>query len=376
MTPQELTEKYKQLNASYKNVLVWHTGVDAGFFAEYTAMLHAMLYCLEHRLQFRLYSDGANYGYEKGWEDYFLPFCPQDHHGFHRKYNLYALSSWRKLWQRPAKERRRLIGWKLKLALKHAIGNVLSFCTYGHRVRLSHHVQFTLNRHFCIPELEIDGDYFHAFSKMVDITWHFNEATAEECHRLTASLRMGPNAAGCQIRGGDKVTETALLPPEHYVDIIRCTVPAGHDIFVLTDDYALFRQARTLAPEYTWHTLCSPEEAGYINSSFIRTGGEIKRQQMTRFLTSMQILRSTSPFFGSVTPGPSLFILKLSYPNAHAVDCSAARLAEALTLPVAGRSQIADEYLKEEGKEQERPFMHHQEPSPLLPETPCQFTST
>lgn len=46
--------------------MIFHLGIDAGFFTEYTYMLHAMLYCLQHKIQFKLYSDDANFGWEKG----------------------------------------------------------------------------------------------------------------------------------------------------------------------------------------------------------------------------------------------------------------------------------------------------------------------
>lgn len=34
-----------------------------------------MLYCLKHKIQFILYSRDANFKYDIGWQDYFLPFC-------------------------------------------------------------------------------------------------------------------------------------------------------------------------------------------------------------------------------------------------------------------------------------------------------------
>ena len=59
--------------------MIFHLGIDAGFFTEYTYMLHAMLYCLQHKIQFKLYSDDANFGWEKGWTDCFVPFCEEVH---------------------------------------------------------------------------------------------------------------------------------------------------------------------------------------------------------------------------------------------------------------------------------------------------------
>lgn len=334
-------ERYQQLNASFKPVLIWHVGVDAGFFAEYSAMLCAMLFCLERRWQFRLYSADANFGHSLGWTDYFAPFCPQETADFHHRYNLYALRSWGELLRMPARQRRQLVGWKLKLALRHAVGDALALKTYGHRVRLSHHVHFEADRHFSVPELDIDGDYYQAFSRLVDVTWHFNEGMATECQRLIDGLHLPAEFAGCQVRGGDKVTETELLPPERYADILRQQA-GGREVFVLTDDYAIFTRLQAAAPEIHFHTLCEREEAGYVNRDFVHTDATLKRRRMVRFLTSMELLRRARPFVGSITPGPSLFILKLRYPDGIAIDCPREQQHAAMMLPIAGRSRIAN----------------------------------
>lgn len=68
---EDISRKYQVLNRSFKKRMIWHLGIDAGFFAEYTYMLNAMLYCLKHHIQFVLYSKDANFGCENGWGDYF-----------------------------------------------------------------------------------------------------------------------------------------------------------------------------------------------------------------------------------------------------------------------------------------------------------------
>ena len=60
MNPNDLATRYHLLNSSFKKTMIYHIGIDAGFFTEYTYMLHAMLYCLQHKIQFKLYSDDAN----------------------------------------------------------------------------------------------------------------------------------------------------------------------------------------------------------------------------------------------------------------------------------------------------------------------------
>lgn len=65
MDSVDLLNKYKELNESYKPILVYHVGIDAGFFSEFNDLIFMILYCLEHKIQFKLYSDDANFGIEK-----------------------------------------------------------------------------------------------------------------------------------------------------------------------------------------------------------------------------------------------------------------------------------------------------------------------
>ena len=63
---------YRKVNETFRR-MVYHVGVDCGFFVEMNYMVDAMLYCLAHCIRFQLYSDDANFGTGKGWTEYFLP---------------------------------------------------------------------------------------------------------------------------------------------------------------------------------------------------------------------------------------------------------------------------------------------------------------
>ena len=103
-----------------------------------------------------------------------------------------------------------------------------------------------------------------------------------------------------------------------------------------------------LAPEIRWHTLCTPEEQGYVNRSFTRADAGEKRTRMVRFLASMEILKGASLFVGSVTPGPSLYLSKLLYPRICPADCRLEDFPTVCRLPIAGRTRWADNYLHTE----------------------------
>lgn len=125
----------------------------------------------------------------------------------------------------------KLLKWKLKVTCKNIIGKALAFFTYGKPIRLNFQMTFNPNQHFHIPELGIDGDYLHTFQKLTEITWKLNDNTTQECRQFAATLQLPPQYAGCQIRGGDKITETNLLPPEHYIRLIKEKQPSATSLY-------------------------------------------------------------------------------------------------------------------------------------------------
>lgn len=346
METDELVKRYCRMNESFTRKLVFHTGIDAGFFAEYTYLINAMLYCLQNGRQLRLYSADANYGYAKGWQDYFLPFCTEVKESFHHKYNRHAIPAWKEQLRRNIHcSKGTLLRWRLKLALFHQIGALKARLAYKERTQLNQHVRIDTTARFHIPELEIDGDYLQAFRQLSRIVWRLNPETEHECRLLKKKLHLPEHYAGCQVRGGDKITETNLLPPEHYVRLMR-EHTGLQDIFVLTDDYSLFLRLQELAPERHWHTLCTPEESGYVNSLFAQTGGERKRAQMIRLLASVELLSHSAPFIGSITNGPSFFLLQTRYPDAIPADCTFEHFPEIAKMPLVDRSKESVEYLE------------------------------
>lgn len=339
----DIANRYKIINESFENVMIYHIGVDAGFFTEYTYMLNAMLFCLQHKIQFKLYSDDANFRYKEGWTDYFMPFCEEVHEGFHHKYNKHRLPSWKRILEEANWDVAR---WKLKCSFLNVCGDSLALMTYHKKVLLNHHVKFDDNTYFNIPELGIKGGYLDAFKVMVNITWRLNNRVKKEAYKLIDELNLSDNYVGCQIRGGDKVTETELLSSEFYFQIISEKKCLTKDIFVLTDDYRIFQLLQDKHPEVHWLTLCSSDEKGYVNSNFSSKSGDIKWRQMVRFIASIEILMKASLFIGSITAGPSFFLLKLSYPNHSPIDCLPEQFRELANLRMLERCKIAEDFLK------------------------------
>ena len=334
------------LNDPARPPIVYHLGIDAGFFTEYTYMLHAMLFALRRGRRFCLYSADANFGVARGWTDYFLPFCQEVSEPFHSRYNRHAIPSLPTLLRRnPGRSPLDLAKWKLKVEAGHLIGHIKARQAYGRPTWLNADVDFRVDAPFPYAELGLGDDYLTAFRTLVDLTWRFTPEVEHAVVDLTKQLRLPKDYIGCQLWGGDKVSEVSLTSPDALAEAIR-RLPSHDDVFVLTDDYRLFEELQSRHADIRWHTLCSPDERGYVNSAFTATSPERKRAQMVRFLASMRLLMQSRHFVGSITPGPSLFLLKYLWPNATPQDCLPADFARAITLPIVERGRMAQEFLK------------------------------
>lgn len=344
-----MPQDYRSLNESFSDrTLIYHLGIDAGFFAEYKYMVNAILYCLENKVKFKLYSADANFGYGsgEGWNEFFKPFCDTVTDDFNRKYNLHHIPSTKEVVRRViARQKPGLLKWKLKCAAYSLVGHRKAKRLYGPNTLLNSDIPPMRKPVFSVPELGIDGDYTQAYRAIKDITWRFNDSMQAARDSLTASLNLPEKYIGCQVRGGDKITEVSLLSPDKYMaEIERHT--SLKDVFVLTDDYSIFEYLRDKYPAFRFYTLCAPSEAGYVNQAFTKTDPKKKHDQMCRFLTSMDILLHAQTFVGSITTGPSVFAMTCKYPDVVPVDYDKSDLKNAFNLSIEERGWLASNYLK------------------------------
>lgn len=48
-------------------------------FSELNTMMGCMIYCYLNHIKFELYADDANWAGGHGWNEFFLPFCAENH---------------------------------------------------------------------------------------------------------------------------------------------------------------------------------------------------------------------------------------------------------------------------------------------------------
>ena len=333
---------YQKINGSFRKRLIYHAGIDCGFCVELNYMINAMLYCLTEGYRFQLYSEDANFGTGKGWTEYFEPFCEEVHESFHHKYNLHRPPTWRRVIKNVTKTRSlSFVFWKLKFMLKSLMGHWLSFRAYGEYVRLSQDVASDPDMYYHIPALDFDGSYYEAYTMLAKMVWQPRPEVKQQITETIRSLSLPRVYSGVQIRGGDKAQEARLITGKQIIEALH---PADGDcIFALADNYAQLEIVRSEFPQLRIVSLCQPEDQGYSHQAFCIADPPSKRAAIIRLIVSIDLLLHAKKFAGSITTGPTVFIMKQRYaePSVIAVDCSKEMLESVLTLPIDQRAALS-----------------------------------
>ena len=343
---------YQKVNKSFHRRLIYHSGIDCGFSVELNYMIDAMLYCLANGYRFQLYSDDANYGTGTGWTEYFAPFCEEVHETFHHKYNLHRPPTWRRVIRNVIKTRSlSFVFWKLKFMLKSLMGHWFAFRTYGEYVRLSQDVAYEPDKYYHIPSLDFDGSYTEAYAMLARMIWQPQPEVKQQMADVKLRLSLPQVYSGIQIRGGDKAQEARLITGRRLIEALR--PKDGDCIFAHADNYLQLDIVRSEFPQLHILSLCQPHESGYYHLEFNRLTHQEKKESIIRLLTSVDILLRSRAFIGTITSGPSVFIMKVraGEPSVTAIDCPQEMLPDCLSLTIDKRAAISrNHYYHDEKK--------------------------
>ena len=139
--------------------------------------------------------------------------------------------------------------------------------------------------------------------------------------------------------------ETTLISGKHIMEVLH--PKTGACVFILTDDYRQFQELQANYPNIRLLTLCRPEERGYLHKAFSHKSPKSRQEAIVRLLISVDLLLHSRSFVGSITTGPSVFIMKLREddPFVQAVDCPKTDLASSLSLTIDVRAAISKRFL-------------------------------
>ena len=300
-------ETYKKTNEAFKLLCVYHLGVRSGFFSEYNNMVWAMLYCLRCGIGFTLATRDANFAVKKGWQDYFLPFCPERQSWLHHRW----------LHPRFPKEH------SLKFAFQDKV-----LCDLIKQIEkvdaLTHEIWNGMRRQHTglvdLPELGIHGDFREIVARLVDITWRFNPETQNILDTRRAALNLPARYIGIHIRGGDKRKESELHDPSEYIEKARA-ISGLRDIFVMSDDHANIETLRQRYPDFRFFTLTPQTAAGYHHRKHARKSKKERHEENLVLFTEIETMRRAEAVVCTFTSNLGVFLgMAMPTEKCHALD--------------------------------------------------------
>ena len=293
-----MINNYKVLNTSFKKKLIFNFGYEAGFYSELNNMILAIIYCLEHKIEFRIYSKDAKFTTNEGWNDFFIPFCEESTNIFHKYFN-------RRI--HPANK-----NIKFLLLKKIALVTYRFFVpnTYlTNDLWQEFHNKKMEERRYTFPTLGVFNDDLQTTSKaIVNIVYRFNFKTKGQIDNLLDSINLPDQYVGFHIRRGDKILEINEFPNSLY---IRKSIQICNSIrsaFVLTDDYKVIKDLKDMFSDWNFYTLTNPNEKGYEFSEYVSKPVDDKRKDMIKLFASMEIIRKSNFFIGTYSSNPGMFL--------------------------------------------------------------------
>jgi len=278
---EKLIENYRTLNTAERGVLVFQL-TSRGFLSEINNMLLAMLYCLENEMEFVLYSRSWVAGCDKGWQDYFIPFCNEQKNILFYRRSAFRLTG----------RREHVLNRFQKLFFRE--------CFNAHDIWHLMTAECFLARHFDIPELGINGDVFHAKQVLLRIVYRYNPDVYDRVRERDDLLSNFQPFVGIHVRRGDKIKETKLIPVNRYFEKFLTIEPKMKSVFIATDSYEVVDEFKSLCPESVRVvSFCQPVNMGYSQTQFNGQKPLCKKEQMICFLTDLHFLAKSTCFIGT-----------------------------------------------------------------------------
>ncbi|WP_459188400.1 hypothetical protein ACGE0T_20360 [Parabacteroides sp. APC149_11_2_Y6] len=308
MAEKTLLDLYHRVNDRSTPRFVYHLGGDSGFFSEYNNMILAILYCLDKKIRFSIYSKDANFKYKEGWNDYFSSFCEEGGNFLHAYFN-----------RRPNPRFKYSLLRKADALLTNTFRSVnprkLTTFDLWDAIRSQN-----LLSEYNFPELGLKGDLRAICRRLIEMTWVYNEETEKEVQRYKRSANLPNQYIGFHIRGGDKFSEAEILGCRQYIGKAE-QLSDIRSAFVLTDDYAVIEELEKNYPSWSFRTFCGKEERGYFHNTFKHEAAEVKKNRYIKLFASMDVLAEAELFIGTFSSNPGMYLgMRMSPEKAYSID--------------------------------------------------------
>lgn len=225
------------------------------------------------------------------------------------------------------------------------MGHWQAFRAYGEYVRQGQDVAHEPDRYYHIPALGISCSYTEAYAMLARIIWQPQPEVQQKMKDARHRLSLPEIYSGVQIWEGNNASGSRLISGWQ---IIQALHPQdGECIFALADNYQQLEIIRNEFPQLRIVSLCQPHETGYRHQAFEHLPAHEKKESIIRLLTSVDILLHCCAFVGTITSGPSVFLLKVRAddPCVTAIDCPQDMLPDCLTLNIDERAAISRRFV-------------------------------
>lgn len=311
-------EWFNEYNSSLNRKLVYHLGYDAGFFSEYNNMLYAMMYCLTHKIQFNIYCDDANFGFEKGWQDYFEPFFDEVHDDFHHKNNyryfekpitsdfvVYLKRLTKTILKMNKKYYRPYYKFEeTEIVRKHKKETKCDLYTQDIWNDLIEYPTKRIVTNPCDNTCISEFDFLNILNSMV---WKYNEKTKSAINDTIGKIEIPKDYVGIHIRRGDKIKEAAFLSIDNYMSILKDKTEIMN-VYVATDDFKMIKILCTNYPAYNFYSLTKEVSTGYEQTDFDNYDKINKQSHMISLFSDIEMLANAKCFVGSFSSNVGLYI--------------------------------------------------------------------
>lgn len=268
-----------------------------------------MLYCLQNKIRFILYSKNANFSPINGWKEFFLPFTDEGRYQWWNKLNTRQVTD---------SVRDRVLN-SIKVGIKQIYG--IDYTTSD--VFLAARSFFFRDSNIYIPELSLlsapEQGILTPMRELVSMIWRYNEETEVKVNELISLMGMKNGSyVGMHIRGGDKLVEAKLEDPLDYVKRSE-QLSDIRNAFILTDDYDILLKLKETFPGWNFFSLCQSSENGYYHKDFIALPWAVKKIAFLRLFASVDMLGRADYCIGTVSSNVGQF-LGMRMPQERFID--------------------------------------------------------
>ncbi|RYE27960.1 MAG: hypothetical protein EOP42_18180 [Sphingobacteriaceae bacterium] len=290
METENWIENYNKLNNSFSKTLVFRVGIESGFFSEINHLIMAVLFCLQNKIRFVLSSKENNFAYQKGWDDYFLPFCEESQDNLHLKYNA-----------RSHQIRTTIPNLiKLKLIRRYLKIDYLTQDIWPYIKDSKFH-----NETFKFPSLTIDGDFLSAMHILAKNIWRYQPEINTIINTKLADLNLLVPYVGMHIRSGDIEKKNYAI--SSYINLTK-SLSSNKTLFVATDNYSSVATINQNFAEYKVYTFCAETESGFSEGAYNSQNKETKRETLIALLTDTEALYRSEIFVGTLSSNVGTFV--------------------------------------------------------------------